>query len=274
MDDRLARRFYEGNVIERLKAAEDNIALLQKLGLLIQSYEDRVCSFNTKIGLILSNNGSDANNDIDIAAGKMRDSTDEVNIVSNVAATKRLDAAWAAGSGNGGLFSGSKANSTWYHVFIIMDDDGVIDWGFDTSVTATNKPAGWTYHRRIGAIRTNSSGNITTMFETFPGYFEWDVAVLDLNGASAATPTLFTLTVPTGLEVMANGAGWTLTNGANMRIFNPSLTGTNYFMVYNSAGQGYSPIHLVTDTSARLKFVLSTGTANFYTFGWQELWQT
>jgi hypothetical protein len=272
MDDRLARRFYEGNILERMKAAEDNIALLQKLGLALQSYEDRVCSFDTKIGLVLSNNVSDANNDIDIAIGYCRDSTDGINIVSNVAATKRLDAAWTVGSGNGGLFSGSKANSSWYHVFIIEDGDGAIDWGFDTSITAANKPAGWTYHRRIGAVRTNGSGNIVPFYE-YAGFFLWSDAITDLSGGNQTSPTLFTLTVPSGLVVLAIGSAYTTSNGNTMRVFNPNLNGTNLYAAYSSTDQSLSPNQHLTNTSSQLKYAVSSGTGTWYTYGWQELWK-
>src|SRR3990167_1953787 len=45
-------------------------------------------------GLTLSNNGTDPTNDIDIATGKARDSTDAVDISLASALTKQLDAAW------------------------------------------------------------------------------------------------------------------------------------------------------------------------------------
>jgi hypothetical protein len=60
-------------------------------------------------GLTLSNNGTDATNDIDIAAGAAVDSTNVEWLDLTSALTKRLDAAWAVGSGNGGLDTGSVA---------------------------------------------------------------------------------------------------------------------------------------------------------------------
>lgn len=109
----------------------------------------------------LSNNTSDANNDIDITAGCVPDSTFARMLSWSSGMTKRLDASWAAGTNQGGLFSGSKANSTWYHFHAIeKDSDGSIDFGFDTSVTAANKPAGYTKYRRIGSVKTDGSGNL------------------------------------------------------------------------------------------------------------------
>lgn len=272
MEDRLAVRFYEDNYKTRLDEAERNIALLQKLGIALQSYEDRVCSFDTKIGLLLSNNVSDANNDIDIAVGKIRDSADSANIEMTTALTKRLDAAWAAGTNAGGLFSGSKANSTWYHVFVLMTSDGEIDAGFDTSATAANKPAGYTYHRRIGAVRTNGSGNILAFYE-YASYFLWLDAITDLSGASQTSPTLFTLTTPLGVITLAVGSAYTTATGNTMRVFSPALNGTNIYATYSSAGQSLSPNQHLTDTSSRLKYAVSSGTGTWYTYGWRELWQ-
>src|SRR5512134_2069216 len=65
----------------------------------------------------IANSAADASNDIDIAAGACL-ADEGVPITLTAGITKRLDAAWAAGSGNGGLDTGSKANSTWYSVWL------------------------------------------------------------------------------------------------------------------------------------------------------------
>lgn len=154
-------------------------------------------------GLQLSN-AADVNNDITIGTGVAMDSSGLEILELAASLTKQLDAAWAAGSAAGGLFSGAKANSTWYHVFLIQRDvDGVIDAGFDTSVSAANIPAGYTAYRRIGSIRTDGSGNIF-QFSQNGDEFLWltpkaDVEVTNL-GTSA---TLYTLTVPIGVRTTA-----------------------------------------------------------------------
>jgi hypothetical protein len=103
-------------------------------------------------GLTLSNNGTDATNDIDIAAGTARDSTDTVNMILASALTKRLDAAWAVGSGNGGLDTGSIADTTYYIWLIKRSDTGVVDALFSTSASSPTMPANYDYKRRIGSI--------------------------------------------------------------------------------------------------------------------------
>ncbi|MCB1453270.1 MAG: hypothetical protein KDJ43_06465, partial [Rhizobiaceae bacterium] len=114
-------------------------------------------------GLTLSNNGTDANNDIDIAAGEAASTeTYPVLMVLSSAITKRLDASWAVGTGNGGLDTGSKANSTWYYVWLIRrSDTGVVDVLFSTSATSPTMPTNYDQKRRLpGAIKTDGSGNI------------------------------------------------------------------------------------------------------------------
>ena len=56
----------------------------------------------------IANNATDASNDIDIAAGACL-ADEGVPITLAAAISKRLDAAWAAGTGEGGLDTGSKA---------------------------------------------------------------------------------------------------------------------------------------------------------------------
>ena len=153
-------------------------------------------------GYILSNNGSDASNDIDISAGACKDSTNAYALFGS-AMTKRLDASWTAGTNQGGLDTGSEANSTWYHVWAILkDSDYSVDYLFSTSATAPTMPSGYTYKRRLGSIYNDSSGNIKP-FSQYGDEFLWKDPVLDLNGATlGSSASLWTLSVPTGVKVM------------------------------------------------------------------------
>lgn len=89
-----------------------------------------------------------------IAEGAWRSLGDETNIVLTSAISKTLQSsgAWAAGSGNNGLFTGARVNSTMYYLFVIRNDsDGSVDAGFDTSITANNRPVGYSAYRRVAA---------------------------------------------------------------------------------------------------------------------------
>ena len=108
-------------------------------------------------GLTLSNNGSDATNDIDIAVGSARSSDDVANIDLASALTKQLDAAWAVGTNAGMLATGVAVTNTTYYLWLIKrPDTGVVDFAADTSSTganiAANTNAAYTLKRLIGTV--------------------------------------------------------------------------------------------------------------------------
>ena len=194
-------------------------------------------------GFILSNNGTDANNDIDVGAGTARDDANGANIVLSASITKRLDASWAVGDGNGGLDAGSKAADTWYHVFVIRrSDTGVVDVLFSISAASPTLPAGYDQKRRIGAIRTDSGPNILAFLQRSGNFFEWVTPILDVNdNAPTATDEgeLYTLTAPP--DTMAHvSAGADATDGqclAYIRatdITNDTPTAANSLPLHNA----------------------------------------
>ena len=154
-------------------------------------------------GLTLSND-SDADHDIAIAVGVCRDSAEAQNLVLPTIMTKRIDGSWAAGDDDGGLFTGSVATDTWYHVFLIQKtSDGSIDAGFDTSVTAANIPAGYSGYRRIGSVKTDDSSNIKP-FVQFGDRFTWSAPTIDATDvATSDTAVLTTLNTPLAVKVEA-----------------------------------------------------------------------
>ncbi|OWV62592.1 hypothetical protein ATY75_12270 [Rhizobium sp. N122] len=104
-------------------------------------------------GLTLSNNVTDAVNDIDISAGAAgSDGATPVLMTLSSAITKRADAAWAVGSGNGWLDTGSIADGTYSAYIIQRSDTGVVDSLLSLSPTAPTMPAAYDRKRRIGYI--------------------------------------------------------------------------------------------------------------------------
>ncbi len=77
---------------------------------------------------------------------------------------------------------------------------------FDTSPTAANAPAGTTAFRRIGSFLTNGSAQII-QFTQYADQFLWANPPVDINGsiASSTSASLFTLSVPKGVETFALG---------------------------------------------------------------------
>jgi hypothetical protein len=225
----------------------------------------------------IANNASDANNDIDIAAGAC--SSDEGPILTLAATlTKRLDASWAVGTGNGGLDTGAKANSTWYAVWLIArSDTGVVDALFSLSATAPTMPAGYDRKRRLGWVRTDGSGNIRGFTHT-GDLFELTARILDVNNNSLSTSVAtYTLTVPPGLVgMLASRVG---NNGfvrvaiwpADIADMASSDASCVYTSTNSTGGQGSSQVFMRVSSASQVKCRLDAGTAVPFilgTHGW------
>jgi hypothetical protein len=217
-------------------------------------------------GLALSNNVTDANNDLDIAVGRVGAGTGDYNLILTSARTKQLDAAWAVGTNQGGLDTGAKAVSTWYHVWLIARiDTHVVDVLYSASVSAPTMPANYTKKRRIGAVRTDSSGNLIPFLQYGDDFFWKSPPFLDVNDATLTTAKKnYTLSgVPGGLVVtaflnlfvtIAAGNGRAYISSPNLTDLAPSDTATPLFTQYASttAGPFAAQVRVITDTSAQI----------------------
>lgn len=240
-------------------------------------------------GLTLSNNVSDATNDIDIATGKCRDSTDAVDMALAAALTKRLDASWAVGTNQGGLDTGSIANTT-YHIWLIKrSDTGVVDALFSTSASSPTMPANYDYKRRIGSIIR--SGGAILAFVQDDDYFFHKTPINDLTttnpGTSAVTRTL---TVPVGIRVRAIISVYGSSNSGaadnpkailinDLSLNDVTLSGGTAFSiyVYSSAASSLTEgatVEVYTNTSAQVRSKVQVSTANtgfiLNTVGWVD----
>lgn len=149
-------------------------------------------------GGILSNNVTDAINDIDVAAGVCRDDTDAVDI-SIPAITKQLDAAWAAGTNQGGR-DGGLIDWGW-HVYVIMKVDRTTDVIMTTTYDNPTMPSGYIYKRRLGSVVRNGAGGIRP-FKQMGDYFQIVTPVDTHIGASVVQNGTFlasmTASIPQG----------------------------------------------------------------------------
>ena len=178
-------------------------------------------------GLTLSNNVADAANDIDIAAGSAAsDGASPVMMTLAAALTKRLDGSWAVGTNQGGLDTGSIANTT-YHVWLIRrSDTGVVDALFSTSATSPTMPASYDQKRRIGAFK-RESGSIWAFKQT-GDLFELVAPTEDVATVTTSA-ALRTLRVPAGLPFRANfevSIGNTAGAMSSINHWNPALGAT------------------------------------------------
>ncbi len=232
-------------------------------------------------GLTLSNNVTDPTNDIDIAVGSARDSTNAVNMVLAAALTKQLDVAWAVGSGLGGLDTGAIANTT-YHIWLIKrSDTGVVDALFSTSATAPTMPASYDYKRRIGSI-VRASAAIRGFTQT-GDEFHHATASQDINtttlGTTAVTYTL--ATIPIGISVEAfirvsmvhasvNNVLVTSLSEADLL---PNALAGQFTLYLPVAGQAVAvTLRIRTNTSAQIRGRSSAASTSLYghSFGWVD----
>lgn len=246
-------------------------------------------------GLTLSN-AADTAHDITIATGAAADSTNAFIMANPSAMTKQLDATWAAGTNAGGLFSGATAVGAGgsYHVHMIRKtSDGSVDFGFDSSATAANKPAGYGNYRRVGSIKLDGSSNII-QFTQYGDDFIWTVPIVDVDATNPGTSAVTrALTVPSGVKFRARfwGGGFTGTS-SNLGIFFSSLDQTDTAPQNPATAALTAPVNtsvatsgtaewrmvelnIWTDTSGQIRSRLSaSGVADhigIITNGWMDL---
>jgi hypothetical protein len=214
-----------------------------------------------------------------IAAGDAANSTNAF-LMQLSSSINKTTSSWAVGSGNGGLDTGTIANSTWYYFYLIRrPDTGVVDVVFSTNSTSPTLPTNYTQFRYIGAGLTNGSGQWTRFFQT-EDEFWWETPVLDINAAGSTSAQLATLSVPRGrkVKVFAN-----VTSGTQMQVYlsdpanadvAPSNTAAPLATIMNTGTtlQLGAQATVWTNTSAQIRRRESnTNNFSLVTLGWLDL---
>ena len=233
-------------------------------------------------GLEMANNSGSPNTEIDITTGGA--TSDDGTTLMTLSATggiSKTTAAWAAGSGSGGLDTGTVAANTWYHVFLIMrTDTGVVDVLISTNVSAPTMPASYNKKRRIGSILTDASSHILG-FHQLGDQFLWNAAVSNFTNAGMTTSAApYTLTVPTGVQVIAVFTVFVSLTGTALYYFfspdafisaQPAYTGNIAAPSGATGGWAATEFHIRTNTSAAVVAVANSAIANgvsINTLGW------
>ena len=230
-------------------------------------------------GLTLANNAATPSTDIDISPGAARAANNGASILLGSALTKRLQSAggWTSGAGGNGLFSGVRAANTWYHIFLIRrDSDGAVDAGFDTSVSADNRPAGYGDYRRLGSIRTDAAGAVIGFTNT-GDVFRWKSPTVDVSVVSIASATPYAIKVPPGVRVLAKVG--IQGDGGDFRYFASevdagALPDSMYYGVLTGStdDRGGQDHHIVTNLSGQILLKSpDAGAFNVSTLGWTEI---
>jgi hypothetical protein len=227
-------------------------------------------------GLTLSNNVSDTTNDIDIAAGIAIDATNAKFMKLASGLTKRLDAAWAVGTNQGGLDTGAIANTT-YHMWLIMrSDTGVVDVLFSASATSPTMPASYDYKRRIGSI-VRSGGAIAAFVQT-GDTFIWNNAAptADYDSSGNRAKANLTLNVPSGIRVAAilNPSLTSDATDATMTFYDGANTSSGFMIACtvesSLLGRTDQMVQQFTNTSAQIQLAIAgfPFAARIRTSGW------
>lgn len=224
-------------------------------------------------GLTLSNSTTDPDHDIDIAIGDCRDDSNASNMALPAAMTKRIDAAWAAGDGNGGLDTGSPRPSTWYHVWLISDG-AAVDAVFSTSASTPTLPAGYIAKRRIGSVKTDGSSNILGFIQ-IGSTILWKRPARDVfNTRISNTASLHTLSVPEGVRVAVQMIFTIRHRTVAVYLSSPDQDDMAVSIYFGTGrASAVTPIQTTvwTDRSARIRSRADQGTdLDINTLGWMD----
>lgn len=254
-------------------------------------------------GLTLSNDGTDATNDIGIAAGVARSTVniidgaastltrDQVDLELPVAIIKQLDVAFApdnydpdgysGGDRSGGRSSSAISDTTWHAILAggagLKPDVFLHDAATQASILAEmQKTGGYSAYRRIGSIIRSTS---IRPFIQLGDDFDWVTPTLDVNNATPGTTTnTGTLTVPTGVSVMARV---NISAATAQGIYVSALDQTDSAMSYSAAplgtiGDGSNasasgPLPVRTNTSGQIRYRANANSQLYIvTVGWRD----
>lgn len=209
-------------------------------------------AFKNKVlnGLIPSN-GTDATNDLDFTAGTCI-SDDGTTIITPIALTKRLDAAWTAGTGGGGLDTGSIADTT-YHVFAISKAEGADpDILFSASLASPTLPTNYTKKKRIFSFkRVSGAIQVFQAFEAGDGLrVVLTTPPLDIDVSNLSTSSVtYTLSTPVGISVWALINVRAYVSGGNASVYIRNLSSTDTAPASNvSSATNAAPIFSIKST--------------------------
>ncbi|WP_080628542.1 MULTISPECIES: phage tail-collar fiber domain-containing protein [Pseudomonas] len=142
---------------------------------------------------------------VDPGAAKSSDNGLDIVLPGNWAAGLLPSGAWSAGSGAQKLDMGVREANAWYHLFLIRKNtNGTGELLFSLSPTAPILPSDYSGARRIGSVRTDASGNITSFINVGRSFW-WSMPIKDASGslpANSNASVSLVLSVPPGVRVL------------------------------------------------------------------------
>ena len=188
----------------RVLAQDINTQLITSFATTETRLGNLVDSFNYTGALCPHNNlkvEQTSSTSITVTADKLAlaSTSDVQDIVESVSETITITTAGASG-----LDTGTEANSTWYHLFIISKDDGTVDGLMSTSATAPTMPSGYIYKGYVGACYNNSSGNIADFVQA--GNLVSSGGITLVADGTATSATSLNSTLATAVPTTAQSA--------------------------------------------------------------------
>lgn len=233
-------------------------------------------------GFKISNNSSDAHHDLDIAAGACR-SWDRTTWIEGTAMTKRFDAAWSAGSGNGGIDSGSMPTSGGLYLYAIYHPSNGVDYIGSTTAPAAGPslPTGYTKYAYLGYRPTDSSANFYQVIQT--GTHHEIYPVIQFYSASNPGSSSIDHTVPAPAHAKAQL--WSVLSSASSTRYlwlgSTSITPTvnsptgNYHQGISAGDGDRMTLDHVLDASSQVRTRLTGSDAGLFQGlalqGWEDL---
>jgi hypothetical protein len=236
--------------------------------------------------ITIANNISSPNNNIDFSAGNFQFS-DSTGFTSLFAVTKILNINWVVGNNQGGLDTGSKTNSTWYHCYTIYNPtSNIADAIFSLSPTSPLLPSGYTKYHYVNSVRTDSSGNILG-FNQNGRITEFTNPSTDITGSVTTSRGIYALKTPAGIVTKSRARYCIDAPGAVSAVrissiyeadaaVNAAASNSPQFTFETATNNTFVSqcvtLDVITDTSSSIA-ARSTTTLTFYitTLGWEML---
>ncbi|OWV78124.1 hypothetical protein ATY78_13090 [Rhizobium sp. R635] len=237
-------------------------------------------------GLVPSPNAGVPLTNLDIGAGDARFGGRYISFAGTL--TKRLNAAWSEGSGNGFLDTGAVAASKTYHVYVLrkLADISVGDFiaSLSNNSAGVTVPVGWEIlpNGRIGSVLTNASSQIVG-FRQYGSRVKLNTNIQELVSSAAFDfPTYNPVGLPEGISTDARlflQAQADANSAVNLRCDTeetPGAAGDASLYINIAAGSTRLQIGAKVRTTAVglmwARFDISIGTGNCIvsTHGWDD----
>lgn len=181
-------------------------------------------------------------NTITVTSGVFTFSDNSGRVKNSFSGTKTMSS-WAAGSGNGGLDTGSVAANTWYYVFSIYNLTTLAsDYLISASPTSPAMPAGYTKSERLsGFFKTNGSSSIIPFFLSSDGTWSCTTTV-------AAEQQIISATSQPGSNATLSGVFPTVKNLATVAL-EMTLTQNGYSSYTNWGNLQSTPTTALSSTA-------------------------